>query len=69
MLVTRKAILRGWYDKQAKLWRILIIPIILNENTGTVFTGKPPTKFLPKQPPPSEAIHNVYELKTQPELI
>jgi hypothetical protein len=26
-------------------------------------------EFLHDRPPPSEAIHNVYELKTQPELV
>jgi hypothetical protein len=26
-------------------------------------------EFLPDRPPPSKAIHNVYELKTQPELV
>jgi hypothetical protein len=28
-----------------------------------------PTEFLPDRPPPSDAIHNVYKLKTQPELV
>jgi hypothetical protein len=35
----------------------------------TVFTTKPPPEFLPEQPPPTKAIHNVYKLKKQPELI
>jgi hypothetical protein len=26
-------------------------------------------EFLPDRPPPSKAIHNVYELKTQPKLV
>ncbi len=29
----------------------------------------PPSEFLPKRPPPTDAIHNVYELKTQPECV
>ncbi len=29
----------------------------------------PPTKFLPKRLPPTDAIHNVHELKIQPELV
>ncbi len=29
----------------------------------------PPSKYLPKRPPPSEAVHNVYDLKMQPELV
>jgi hypothetical protein len=69
VLVTRKAILRGWYDKTTKLWRVPLVPIVINENTDTVFTAKPPTEFLPDRPPANEAVHNVYELKTQPELI
>ena len=40
-----------------------------NTNTDTVLVNKPPTEFLPNQPPPTDAIANVYELKTQPELI
>jgi hypothetical protein len=30
---------------------------------------QPPSEFLPARPPPEEAIFNVYELKTQPELV
>jgi hypothetical protein len=69
VLVMRQAILRGWYNKQAKLWCVPLVPIIHNKNTDTVFTLKPPTEFLPKRPPSNKAVHNVYELKTQPELI
>ncbi len=38
-------------------------------NTDTVLINKPPTEFLPDYPPAIEAIHYVYELKTQPELV
>jgi hypothetical protein len=62
--VSRAAILRGWFDKAAKLWRIPLIPVVLNSNTDTVLVNKPPTEFLPDRPPAIEAIHNVYELKT-----
>jgi hypothetical protein len=37
--------------------------------TETVLVNKPPTEFLLQQPPPTKAIANVYELKTQPELV
>jgi hypothetical protein len=40
-----------------------------NVNTETVLVNKPPTEFLPQRPPPIEAIANVYELKTQPEIV
>ena len=43
--------------------------VVRNNNTDTVIVNQPPTKFLPERPPPSDAIHNVYKLKTQPELI
>jgi hypothetical protein len=40
-----------------------------NNNTNTVILNRPPTDFLPERPPPVDAIHNVYELKTQPKLV
>jgi hypothetical protein len=71
--VMRGAILRGWRDENV-LWRIPLLPTVhrdnvKNVNTDTVLVNKPPTEYLADRPPPSEAIHNVYELKTQPELI
>jgi hypothetical protein len=69
IVVSRGAILRGWQCKQTKLWRIPLIKNVTNENTNTVLSDRFPTEFLPDRPPPDEAIHNVYELKTQPELV
>ncbi len=66
--VSRAPILQRWFDKKANLWQIPLIPVILNSNTDTVFVNKPPTEFLPDCLPAIEAIHNVYELKMQPEL-
>ena len=43
--------------------------MVRNNNTDTVIVSRPPTEFLPERPPPIDAIHNVYELKTQPELV
>ncbi len=43
--------------------------MVQNQNTDTIIVNWPPTKFLPNQPPPEEAIHNVFELKTTPELV
>jgi hypothetical protein len=40
-----------------------------NYITDTVLCDRCPTEFLPDRPPPDEAIHNVYEPKTQPELV
>ena len=72
--VTRGAILRGWKDPKSGLWRIPLLPTIRqttvsNANTETVLVNKPPTEFLPQRPPSIEAIANVYELKTQPEIV
>ncbi len=33
-----------------------------------VIINRPPAEFLPARQPPTEAVHNIYELKTQPEL-
>ena len=69
IVVTKQAILRGWFDKDANLWQIPLVPIVLNNNTDTVLVSKPPTEFLYNHPPPTKTIHNIYKLKTQPELI
>ena len=67
--VSRGAILRGWMDTKSNLWRIPLVEIVRNNNTDTIIVNRPPTEFLPERPPPTDAIHNVYELKTQPELV
>jgi hypothetical protein len=59
VIVTRQAILRGWLDKDANLYPVPLVPIVLNNNTNTDLVRKPPTKFLPDRPPPTKAIHNV----------
>ncbi len=61
--------MQGWFDKTANLWRIPLIPVVLNSNTDMVLINKPPTEFLPDCLPAIKAIHNVYKLKTQPELV
>jgi hypothetical protein len=67
--VTKEAILQGWRDKDNKLWRIPLVDLVQNQNTNTIIVNRPPTKFLPNRPPPKEAIHNVFELKTTPKLV
>ncbi len=67
--VTKEAILRGWRDKDNKLWHIPLVDMVQNQNTDTIIVNRPPTKFLPNLPPPEEAIHNVFELKTTPKLV
>jgi hypothetical protein len=67
--VTKEAILRGWRDKDNKLWRIPLVDMAQNQNTNTIIVNRPPTEFLPNRPPPKEAIHNIFELKTTPELV
>ena len=55
--------------KQTNLRRVPLVKNVLNTNTDTILCDRCPTEFLPDRPPPNEAIHNVYELKTQPELV
>ncbi len=47
LIVSRGAILRGWLGKTHNLWRIPLIPVVLNNNTDTVLVNKPPTNILP----------------------
>jgi hypothetical protein len=67
--VTKEAILWGWRDKDNKLWCIPLVDMVQNQNTNTIIFNQSPTEFLPNQPPPEEAIHNVFELKTTPKLV
>jgi len=67
--VTEGTILRGWHDPDIYLWRIPLVNMMRNNTTDTVIVNRPPTEFLPARPPPSNAVYNVYELKTQPELV
>jgi hypothetical protein len=69
VIVTWQAIIKGWFGKKANLWQISLVPIVLDNNTDTVLVKKAPPEFLPNRPPPTEAVHNVYKLKTQPELV
>ena len=62
-------ILKGWIDKTINLWQIPLIPDILNNKTDAVLVNKPPTEFFPNCTPVIKAIRNVYELKTQPEVV
>jgi hypothetical protein len=55
-----------WYDN---LFQIPLVPVVRNNNTETILVKRPPSEYLPARPPPHEAIFNVYELKTQPELV
>jgi len=34
-----------------------------------ILIKQPPSEYLPARPPPQDAVFNVYELKTQPELV
>ena len=63
------AILCSYQDPKSTLWRIPLVNVVRNDNNNTVIVSKPPTEFLPTRPPPSDAIHNIYELKTHLELV
>jgi hypothetical protein len=67
--VTRDAILRGWWDTDNKLWRISLVDIVQNQNTNSIIVNRTPTEFLPNCPPTKNTVHNVYKLKTTPELV
>ncbi len=45
------------------------MPVVQNLNTDTILLARPLTEFLHDHPAPTKAIDNVYELKTQPELV
>ncbi len=67
--VTRGAILCGFKCPMTGMWHIPLVDLVRNKNTDKVIVNCPPSKFLPARPPPANAIYNVYELKTQPELV
>jgi hypothetical protein len=43
--------------------------MVQNLNTNTVLLNCSPSTFLLNQPDPAKAVHSVYKLKTQPELV
>ncbi len=67
--VARGAVPQGWWDAATRLWHISLVAVVRNNNTDTVIVNRPPTEFQPKCPPPTSATRNVYDLKTQPELV
>ncbi len=67
--VTRGAILRSFKCPTTGIWRIPLVDLVQNNNTDTVIVNCPPSEFLPACPPPANATHNMYKLKTQPELV
>ncbi len=67
--VSCSSILCGWQCKDTNLWCVPLLTNVLNNNMDTVLWDQPPTEFLPKRPPPTEAIHNMYELKMQSKLV
>mmetsp|Transcript_9409 Transcript_9409/g.15344 ORF Transcript_9409/g.15344 Transcript_9409/m.15344 type:complete len:298 (-) Transcript_9409:219-1112(-) len=67
--VSRGAILRGWRDKRNGLCQIPLVKEVKKFSAYTVLAAKQPTELLPERPPPTEAIHNVFELTMQPEFV
>ncbi len=67
--VSRGAILCGFCNPVLNLYRVPLVDMVRNNNTITIIVNCPPTEYLPNQTPPSKAVYNVYELKTQPELV
>ena len=71
VITTRGAIIRGFRCPITRLHRVPLVPTneITNLNTDTILCSRPPTEYLRNRPPPTEAINNVYELRTQAELV
>ena len=71
VITTRGAIIRGFRCPITGLHRVPLVPTneITNLNTDTILCSRPPTEYLRNRPPPTEAINNVYELRTQAELV
>jgi hypothetical protein len=67
--VTKGAILHRWQDSRSNLWCIPLVRMVRNLNTNTVQSNCPPSEFLFNCSDPTEAVHSVYELKMQPELV
>jgi hypothetical protein len=67
--VTRGAILRGFKCPMTGMWRIPLVDLVWNNNIEMVIVNRPPLEFLPACLPPTKAIHNLYELKTQPKFV
>jgi hypothetical protein len=67
--VSRGAILCGFCNPVLNLYQIPLVDKVRNNNTDTIIVDRPPTEYLPDQPPPSKAVYNVYKLKTQSELV
>ena len=51
LLLSSKAILRGWRCKHSGLWRVPLTPVVLNENTDPILLDRPN---------PEHAINSVY---------
>jgi hypothetical protein len=69
VIVTQDAVINGWCENKTGMWRVALVSFVQNLNTDTILLKQPPTEFLPCRPAPTKAIHNVYKLKTQPELV
>ena len=66
--VSRSAVLKGWRDVKAGIWRIPLTKTVTNANTDTLATAQSPQELLQATPPLTNAL-NVYEIKKQPELV
>jgi hypothetical protein len=68
--VSCAAITWGWQEPGTnELFRIPLFPVVRNNNTKMILVKRPPSEYLPIQPPRQEAVFNVYNVKTQPELV
>ena len=66
---TRGAVMRGYRDKNAGVYRVPLVDNVQNLNTDTVIVNVPPSRLLQQHPPSYETINSVYELRSQDEII
>ena len=70
VIVSRRAVCRGYHDKRAQLWRLPLINKGGKEEWRTATTKSKPADILFNSPaPPTAYILNAYKIRAQPSLI
>ena len=66
---TRGSILIGWRYPKENFWRIPLAPMVEDVDRDTVLVKEPPLEWLKNKPQSTEAVSNVFELRTQAEIV
>ena len=70
IIVSRAAVLEGWYAPHEKFWRIPLVKNVTNIKHQTATANKSPTQPLQEGPPsPIDKVLSAYKPETKPELI